>query len=463
MTSEDGGEDRTMSERDRSRFGPNVWLLDELYADYLVDPSSVDEAWREFFEGYRPRAGSESARRPAGPSEAPPTPETEAQAPEDAETVPLAGAAAVIAQRMNESLAVPTATSVRTVPAKLIELNRRLINRHLERVQGGRVSFTHLIGYAIVRALADSSAMSTSYAVIDGTPSAVHHRHVHLGLAVDVKRPDGSRTLLVPTIKGAELLDFAAFHSAYEDLIRRVQAHKLTSDDFAGTTVTITNPGVLGTGQSVPRLVAGQAAIIGVGAIAYPAEYQGADPRTLADLGVSKVVTLTSTYDHRVIQGAESGEFLGRVRDLLLGGHDFYGDVFKALGMPHRPIHWTVDERPSEDSLQAREKQARVLQLINNYRVRGHLIADINPLWIRPTSASRSGISTGASSPVGRRTRARQRSARSGTCCATRTAAPSPSSTCTSKIPTRRRGSRIGWRGGAGSSRRRTVCRSSGS
>jgi 2-oxoglutarate dehydrogenase E1 component len=219
---------------------------------------------------------------------------------------------------------------------------------------------------------------------VDGKPTSIAHEHVNLGLAVDVKRDDGSRILLVPAIKAADDLDFTAFHAAYEELIRKVRANKLSPDDFAGTTVTITNPGTVGTAMSVPRLIAGQAAIIGVGAIAYPVEYQGADPETLAELGVSKVVTLTSTYDHRVIQGAESGEFLGRVHELLLGGHNFYGEVFRSLRLPYRPIHWTVDTRPREDSLDAREKQARVLQFVNNYRVRGHLIADLDPLATAP-------------------------------------------------------------------------------
>jgi multifunctional 2-oxoglutarate metabolism enzyme len=372
-------DDRTTSEPDRSQFGPNVWLLDELYADYLADPESVGPAWREFFEEYRPRRTDGRAQRSPRPA----TPQLVGDG-EDADIVPLTGAPALIARRMDESLDVPTATSVRMVPAKLLELNRRLINRHLERVQGGRASFTQLIGFAIVRALADFPAMNRSYGVVDGEPAAILHRHVNLGLAVDVKRADGTRTLLVPTMKGSETLDFAEFHSAYEDLIRRAHTGRMTPDDFADTTVTVTNPGVIGTAQSVPRLVRGQAAIFGVGAIAYPAEYQGADPRTLAELGISKVVTLTSTYDHRVIQGAESGEFLGRVHELLLGEHDFYGEVFGALAMPYRPIHWTADERPAQDSLATREKQARVLQFINNYRVRGHLIADLDPLATVP-------------------------------------------------------------------------------
>lgn len=279
-------DERSIDERDRSRFGPNAWLLDELYAAYLADPESVGEAWREFFEGYRPRGGV--GRTQVAPSEPPPARET--RKPEDAEMVPLAGAAGIIARRMDESLAIPTATSVRTVPAKLVELNRRLINRNLERVQGGRVSFTHLIGYAIVKALADFPGMNRSYALVDGKPTAVQHHHVHLGVAVDVKRPDGSRTLLVPAIKAAETLDFAVFHAAYEDLIRKVRSERVTPDDLVGTTVSITNPGTIGTVQSVPRLMAGQAAIFGIGAIAHPAEYQGADPQTLAELDRKSVV-----------------------------------------------------------------------------------------------------------------------------------------------------------------------------
>jgi 2-oxoglutarate decarboxylase len=363
---------------EREGFGPNAWLVDELHASYLVDPRSVPEAWRSFFD--RDRAGDSSSagpparREPGAPSSVPP----------GARATPLAGIAATTARRMDESLDVPTATSVRVVPAKLLELNRRLINRHLERVLAGRVSFTHLIAFAIVRAIGAVPAMNRTYAVIDGRPSRVEHPHVNLGLAVDVTRDDGSRVLLVPNLKQAETLDFAEFVRAYDDAVGKAKQGRLSPDDLAGTTLTVTNPGVVGTVESVPRLMRGQSAIVGVGAIDYPAEVQGADPETLAELGVSKVVTLTSTYDHRVIQGAESGEFLGRVHGLLLGEDDFYGHVFYALDMPHRPIHWVPDERPAPDSPAAREKQARVLRFIDNYRVRGHLIADIDPLATVP-------------------------------------------------------------------------------
>ncbi len=363
---------------DRARFGPNVWLVDEMHARYLVDPRSVPEPWRAFFDGSRadtsPTEREPTERRPPAP----------APMPAGAAVTPLTGIAATAATRMEESLAVPTATSFRTIPAKLLELNRRLINRHLERVLGGRVSFTHLIAFAIIRAMEAVPAMNRSYAVVDGRPSRVDPPHVNLGLAVDVRREEGSRVLLVPNVKEAETLDFAAFVRAYDDAVSKAQERRLSPDDLSGTTVTVTNPGVVGTVQSVPRLMPGQAAIVGIGAIGYPAEFESADPETLAELGVSKVVTLTSTYDHRVIQGAESGEFLGRVHGLLLGEHDFYGRVYDALDMPHRPIHWTPDERPSEDSLAGREKQARVLRFIDNYRVRGHLIADVDPLATAP-------------------------------------------------------------------------------
>src|SRR6185503_20936500 len=160
--------------------------------------------------------------------------------------------------------------------------------------------------------------MNSSFGVVDGKPSVVRHEHVNLGLAIDLEKSDGSRTLIVPNVKQADTLDFASFHAAYEDLVRRARNNQLTPDDLSGTTVSITNPGTIGTMHSVPRLMPGQGVIVGVGAIIYPPEYHGADPHTIAYIGVSKVVTLTSTYDHRVIQGAESGEFLGAIHDLLL-------------------------------------------------------------------------------------------------------------------------------------------------
>ncbi len=172
--------------------------------------------------------------------------------------------------------------------------------------------------------------------MVDGKPVVVHHEHLNLGLAVDVERPDGTRSLLVPNIKHADELDFASFFAAYEELIRKVRTNKLSPDDFAGTTGTITNPGMIGTVHSVPRLMPGQGFIIGVGTIAYPAEYEGADPDTVARLAVSKVFTLTSTYDHRIIGGAESGEFLRWMHQYLLGADGFYDEIFQSFGVPVR-------------------------------------------------------------------------------------------------------------------------------
>jgi len=402
----DSETDALMATRDRSEFGPNAWLIDEMFRRFQEDPGSVGEAWREFFDGYRPRVasaapdGEGASGAPAAPpdgqaQEAPAGkpaatgqpaagagPDADAGPGDEAEMTPLRGAAAVIAERMEESLDVPTATSVRTVPAKLLELNRSILNRHLVRKQGGgKVSFTHLIGWAVVQAVARMPGMNVTYRVgPDGKPQAVKHRNVSLGLAVDVKRSDGSRTLLVPNIKAADTLDFAGFFAAYEELIRKVNTGKLGPDDFAGTTVSITNPGMIGTVQSVPRLMAGQACIVGVGSIAYPAEYAGADPETLAELGVGKVVTITSTYDHRVIQGAESGEFLATIHRLLTGQESFYENLFASIGVPYVPVRWRADRNPPRDSRERVEKQARMLQLVIMYRARGHLIAELDPL-----------------------------------------------------------------------------------
>ncbi len=282
---------------------------------------------------------------------------------------------------MEASLGVPTATSARVIPARLLEVNRRVANNYLTRMQrSGKLSFTHLIGYAVIKALGRMPVMNAAYSPVDEKPGVIRHPHVSLGLAVDVKKSDGSHSLLVPNIKEADTLDFASYFAAYEDVIRRVRAGKIAPEDFAGTTVTLTNPGTIGTVHSVPRLMPGQGAIIGVGTIDYPAEYQGADPRTIARLGVGKVVTLTSTYDHRIIQGAESGEFLRHVHQLLLGEDGFYEDVFASLGVPYEPVRWRRDDNPEYDSEDEVDKQARVLQLINIYRVRGHLIADLDPL-----------------------------------------------------------------------------------
>ena len=362
---------------DLSEFGQNAWLIEEKYRQFREDPESVGPDWREFFEDYArkqpDRARDTGAAVDGG-----------VEAGTDEELVPLRGADGTIARRMEESLAVPTATSVRTVPAKLLEINRAIVNAHRSRNGLSKISFTHMIAWAIVRGLGRMPGMLVTYRNADGKGFAVRHKHVNLGLAVDVKRKDGSRTLLVPSVKNADTLDFAGFVEAYDDLVRRATAGALKPDDFTGTLVTITNPGTLGTDLSVPRLMDGQAAIVGVGAIDYPPEYAGADPRTLADIGVGKVLTLTSTYDHRVIQGAESGEFLGVIERLLLGEDGFYGDLFRSLGVRSVPTQWGTDDNPAHDSPEGDERLLRIQALINLYRVRGHLIAQLDPLESEP-------------------------------------------------------------------------------
>jgi 2-oxoglutarate dehydrogenase E1 component len=397
-------------------FGANAWLVEEMYEAYLADPNSVAESWREFFADYRSKsptmaggtatATTSAQTAPGAPVSAAPgvasgvattAPATSGAgaavtgaappvAEDESAPQPLRGAAGRIVANMVQSLEVPTATSVHPVPARLLEVNRQIINEHLSRTSGGKVSFTHLIGWAVVRSLQAVPALNASF-VADcdgkGTPGVIRHPHVGLGLAVDVEKAGGSRTLVVPCVKNADTLEFATFLHAYEDVVRKVRTNKLAVEDFAGVTVTITNPGTLGTSQSVPRLMPGQGAIIGVGTLGYPPEWAAADPAALAELGLSKIVTLTSTYDHRIIQGAESGLFLTYLHELLVGDHGFYDEIFDSLGVPYQPARWHRDVNPSGrgDGERGRlVKQAAVQQLINMFRVRGHLIADLDPL-----------------------------------------------------------------------------------
>src|SRR5215469_15062046 len=391
-------------------FGPNEWLVDELYQRYLNDPGSVDRAWWNFFADYRPASAEppsqeatsgatvspqggtlqapapDSARpaaAPAGGTNVQPAvtkaaPEPTGTAAEDLGQTRLRGAAARTAANMEASLAMPTATSVRAVPAKLLIDNRIVINNHLARGRGGKISFTHLIGYAIVRALATAPELNDSFAQVDGKPVLVTPEHVNLGLSIDVRKSDGTRQLLVPNIKAAEQMDFRQFWLSYEEVVRKARSGKLTVEDFAETTISLTNPGTIGTVHSVPRLMPGQGCIIGVGAMEYPAAYQGAAPETLARDAISQSVTLTSTYDHRIIQGAQSGELLRTISGLLLGESGFYDDVFTALRIPYEPVRWVRDiPAGHEDDI---SKAARVHELIHAYRVRGHLLADTDPL-----------------------------------------------------------------------------------
>jgi len=398
----------------------------------LTDKSSVDPAWWDFFEDYQP-SSSRTPKAPAAPSAAAATiapeqaagpvpiarpepvprdhlvrkpkpvdlavdvtPEAAAvtaiaryassepealtesgEATED-ESVILKGPAMRTAVNMAASLGVPTATSIREVPVKVLIENRMLINNQLARDRGGRVSFTHLIAYAMAEALRESPDMNVAYADEKGKPTLLRRKHVGLGLAIDLTKPDGTRQLFVPSIKKADTLTFAEFWAAYEDIVRRARAGKLTVDDLSGVTCSLTNPGGIGTSASVPRLMPGQSVIVGVGAMTYPAAFQGANDETLSDWGVSKLLTLTSTYDHRVIQGAQSGEFLRRMEAKLLGQDGFYERVLASLRIPYEPFRWERDLRAPMEA-----KTNAVARLIHSYRVRGHMMADIDPLAYR--------------------------------------------------------------------------------
>ncbi|HVN12318.1 MAG TPA: multifunctional oxoglutarate decarboxylase/oxoglutarate dehydrogenase thiamine pyrophosphate-binding subunit/dihydrolipoyllysine-residue succinyltransferase subunit [Kineosporiaceae bacterium] len=328
-------------------------------------------------------AGAPAARTsaPSGPlpRDVPPATATKPVTSSEVEVQRLKGAAARTVTNMEASLDVPTATSVRAIPAKLLIDNRIVINNHLTRARGGKVSFTHLIGFALVEALAEMPEMNYSYTEdADGKPAVARPAHINLGIAIDLAKDDGTRQLLVPNIKHCETMDFSQFWAGYEDVVRRARTGKLGADDFNGTTISLTNPGTIGTVHSVPRLMKGQGTIIGVGAMEYPAEYEGASEETLARLAISKIMTLTSTYDHRIIQGAQSGDFLRIAHRKLLGEDGFYDRVFHALRLPYEPIRWVRDISVAHDDQV--NKTARVQELIHAYRVRGHLMADTDPL-----------------------------------------------------------------------------------
>jgi len=455
--------EQPLSSDPQSTFGPNEWLVDELYESYLKDRNSVDKAWWDFFKDYEPGeatygrdyavksnhtpaaatsaqgngaapkaapaapadpapagqpATSAAKPAPAAPAAAPVTkegptrqakaapvttptpnptkepgtpsnpsapmprdmdkPKTQA-AQSEGENLPIRGASARVVTNMEASLAVPTATSVRAVPAKLLIDNRIVINNHLARSRGGKVSFTHIIGFALVKALKAMPEMNYGFGHDDSGKPVLHKpAHVNLGLAIDLAKPDGTRQLLVPSIKGAEGMDFAHFWTAYEEIVKKARGGKLEVADFQGTTISLTNPGTIGTVHSVPRLMQGQGAIIGVGALEYPAEWQGASNETLNRNAVSKVLTITSTYDHRIIQGAQSGDFLRAVHQLLLGAEGFYDEIFESLRIPYEPVRWVQDISATHD--EDINKVARVQELIHAYRVRGHLMADTDPL-----------------------------------------------------------------------------------
>lgn len=376
----------------------NSWLEEELYQEFVNRPGQVDESWKERFTSeppveVTPPPVSQTVvvpeREPAKAAAPVMVPALTLSASE--QLVPLKGAPARIADNMNASLAVPTATSQRVIPVKVIDENRRLLN-HWRSLHGqSKISYTHLIAWAIVRAIKHVPVINDAYAEVGGQPHRIVRRQVNIGIAVDVAGKDGRRSLLVPCIKNAGEMSFYEFMRAFDDIVERSRTGKLTPEDFLGTTISLTNPGTVGTVGSVPRLMPGQGAIIATGAIDWPAGFQGVSDELRASLGLCKVMTITCTYDHRIIQGAESGAFLGKLQDLLEGEDRFYDEIFEQTGMPYQPFRWEVDRGGAVTAFGEPQrmgeiaKQAAVLQLINAYRVRGHLIADLNPLGVKPS------------------------------------------------------------------------------
>src|SRR5882724_11028061 len=327
-----------MSESSPPDFGINSWLEDELYQQYLHDRKTVDESWKKVFE-------SNGSTAPVAPTNGTvtrhsPAPSPQAQPAAGEQLIPLRGAAARIAENMNASLSIPLATSQRVIPVKVIDENRRIINEHRTLVGKTKISYTHMVGWAIVKAVESNPALNHAYAEVNGEPFRMVREQINIGIAVDVAGKDGSRSLKVPNIKNAGEFDFAKYVQAFDDIVARARANKLTVQDFEGTTISLTNPGTVGTLGSVPRLMPGQGAIIATGAIDYPPEYRGVPEDMRTSLGLSKVMTVTCTYDHRVIQGAESGLFLGRLQALLEGEDGFYDSMFASLGIPMRALRW---------------------------------------------------------------------------------------------------------------------------
>ena len=390
----------------------NAGFAQAMYEEFLRDPGAVGPEWRRLFEsgvvGERPDgngAAAPSARpateprpavaaaaaaaipaaMPAAPAAAPAALPTGASA--------IKGPAAKLVANMSESLTVPTATTLRVLPVGVLEEQRRGLNQGLQAAgKSGKISFTHLIAFALVQATKQHPVMGHTLVMRDGTPYRVAPEGIALGLAVDVQRKDGSRGLVVPVIKRADTMDFAAFHAAYEALVEKARTNRLMPDDFAGATMSLTNPGGLGTVASVPRLMAGQGSIIAVGAIGYPAEFSAVSEERLREFGISKVMTITSTYDHRVIQGAESGAYLATVDHLLQGDQGYFDLIAESLGLGEagyqlaRPI---PAAQPGQEAAGPIAPDmlyhvAAAMALVKAFRMHGHLAAHLDPLGTPP-------------------------------------------------------------------------------
>ncbi len=389
-----------------SVFGPNSALVEELYEQYQADPDSVPNHWRKYFDqidGNEIPAPEQTSDKPAkSEKKAEPEakkapakekkgkkPTTEPSIPEGAELEKIKGVASKIVDNMDESVEVPTATSLRVLPVKMLNEDRSIVNTHLLKRGEPKASFTHFIAWAVIRALKDFPSINTYYSQKDNTHYKVHPGQVNLGIAIDLESRDGSRNLVVPNIKGVDKMNFKEFLYAYAELIKKARNGNLEVSDFQNTTISVTNPGTIGTVSSVPRLMKGQGAIIATGAINYPAEFQSMAQDVLNQLGVSKVMTVTCTYDHRIIQGAESGMFLQKIHQLLNGEEDFYDTIFRDLEIPYQPLPYGEDKYEGQlsgkaNTLEQDRRAIAVWRLINMYRMRGHVLSDLDPLGSGP-------------------------------------------------------------------------------
>ena len=388
-----------------TEFGANSTYVAELFRQYQQNPNTIDKDWGTYFASLITNGNSAATSTVTATTAAPassgtaPVAANGVAAPATAATpttvteviadnrLAIRGPALKIVENMATSLTVPTATSQRQVQLKVLDENRTLINRHLA-AQGRKASYTHLVAWAIIKALGKFPQINDAYEEINGSAFRAKREDVNLGLAIDLTKKDGSRTLLVPNIKGANKMNFLQFLDAYQDVVKRARDGKLQVSDFQETTISLTNPGTIGTTASNPRLMKGQGAIIATGAIDYPPEYSAMTPKALSQLGISRAFTITSTYDHRIIQGAESGAFLAEIHELLMGNHNFFDEVFHDIGITIKPFRWSVDLNPlllGGDRVQEEiKKQVHLYQLINGYRIRGHLVADIDPLKLMP-------------------------------------------------------------------------------
>lgn len=367
---------KTMPIDFEEQFGINAGYVESLYEGWRSDAASVDPEWANFFAKQTDSDGPKAASTATKPSAA-------RESDEDFEVEALRGVAAKIAANMNASLSVPTATTLRTLPVKALDENRRIINGHMRDRALGKASYTHFVAFAMVQAVKEIPSVQSFYEERAGKGYCVSPKHINIGLAIDIEGSDGRRSLVVPNIKHAESMNFKEFYEAYQDLVARGRAGKLTAADFAGTTFTLTNPGGFGTEASVPRLMQGQGLILATGSIGLPVHARQMSPAMLADIALGPVMTITSTYDHRTVQGAESGQLLARIERLLDGVDGFWDDIFACLRLPWRPAVATVDQRVKAEHELA-EDQAKVWQMIGAYRSRGCQLADLDPLEYKP-------------------------------------------------------------------------------